>query len=267
MVRKVLSAILRRVGWSPSAVYASSPPSGGDRATKKIAAKDTHKLPFEEWQVLNPGGTFKEYYVASILDALSGKKHHATLGPVMHECSLERAEKAARDLIDLGMARSDIVVDYGCGTLRVGKTFIEYLEPSCFVGLDIDHRILDTGLALLPPGLAEEKKPILGVITDEMLDSVASMRPKWIFSKGVIHHVPPADLGEFFANISRLTHPDTDVLIWARFSDTTTNKSSKRTWFHGLDDVMAVARSFGLDGEITEVDTNRVIRLRRSPKA
>jgi hypothetical protein len=165
------------------------------------------------------------------------------------------------------MGRSDVVVDYGCGTLRVGKTLIEYLEPSCFVGLDNDHRILDTGRAILPPGLAEEKKPILGVISDEMLDTVILMRPRWIFSKGVIHHVPPADLHEFFANIFRLTSPNTCVLIWARFSDTTTHKASEKTWFHGLADVMAVARSSGFDVEVTEVNTNRVLRLRRSPEA
>jgi hypothetical protein len=245
MVHKVLSTILRHVGWP-----------GADRAAKTTP-------PFEEWQALNPRGSFKEYYVTSILDALSGKKPHPSLGPLTHEGSRERGEKLAGALIGLGMARSDVVVDYGCGTLRVGKTLIEYLEPSCFVGLDIDHRILDTGRAILPPGLAEEKKPILGVITDEMLDTVALMRPRWIFSKGVIHHVPPADLHEFFANIFRLTSPDTCVLIWARFSDTTTHKASEKTWFHGLADVMAVARSFGLDVEVTEVNTNRVLRLRR----
>jgi hypothetical protein len=124
----------------------------------------------------------------------------------MHEGSLERAEKVARDLIDLGTVKSDVVVDYGCGTLRVGKTLIEYLEPSCFVGLSIDHRVLDTGRAMLSPGLAEEEKPILGVITDEMLDTIASIWPRWIFSKGVIHTMCRLPTGAILSPIFLALH-------------------------------------------------------------
>jgi hypothetical protein len=276
MMRKVISAISRRVRRLPAYVahanqflsgrYAAFPPSPSIAASsvKKNASKTKIDKPtFEEWQVLNPGGTFKEYYVGSIVDALSGKKSHATLGPVTQKGSLERAEKVARTLIGLGVSKSDLVVDYGCGTLRVGKTLIEYLEPSRYVGLDIDRRILDTGLAMLPRWLAEQRTPILDVIDDEVLSRIASMRPRWIFSKGVIHHVPPSDLAEFFGNISRLSYPETEVLLWARFSDTT-RQASKRTWFHGIESVISLARSFKLDGEIGELDSARVIRFRRS---
>jgi hypothetical protein len=267
MMQKVISAISRRVRQLPAYVaHANQFLSGRYAAlpTKNASKKKIDKPTFEEWQVLNPGGTFKEYYVGSVLDALSGKKRHATLGPITHDGSLERAEKVARALIGLGVSKSDLVVDYGCGTLRVGKTLIEYLEPSRYVGLDIDRRILDTGLAILPPWLAEQKTPLLGVIDDEVLGRIAAMRPRWIFSKGVIHHVPPPDLADFFGNISRLSYPTTEILLWARFSDTATRQASKRTWFHSIESVISLARSFELDGEIGELDSARVIRFRRS---
>jgi hypothetical protein len=257
-----LLAVLRRVRGLASDAARPRAPAGSK--AKKDKAKGSNKLGFENWQRLNPGGTFKEYYVASILDALSGKRPHATLGPLTHEGSLERAESAALALIGMGVPKSDVVVDYGCGTLRVGKTLIEYLEPSHYVGLDIDRRILDAGLAMLPPGVAEKKQPILDVIGDEALDRVASMYPKWILSKGVLHHVPPSDLSEFFGNVSRLTTPDTTILLWARFSKGTTQKASSRSWFHGIDDIIALARRFQLEGEIRELGVNTVVRLRRS---
>lgn len=278
MRHKVVSAVLRHVRRLPTYVahaselfnarYSalhSSPSMAVALVKKNTAKKKIDKLTFEEWQVLNPGGSFKEYYVCSVLDALSGKKRHATLGPITQEGSLERAEIAARTLIGLGVSKSDLVVDYGCGTLRIGKTLIDYLEPSHYVGLDIDSRILDSGLAILPPGLAEQKRPILAVISDEVLGRIASMRPRWIFSKGVLHHVPPADLGEFFGNLSRLTHPETTILLWARLSDTTTKQASKRTWFHSIEGVISLARSFKLEAEIGEdVGWRRVVRFQRS---
>lgn len=277
-MHKVLSAVLRHVRQLPAYVshaneflngrYAAlhfSPSVAASSAKKSKSKKKIGKPTFEEWRVLNPGGTFKEYYVGSVLDALSGQKSHATLGPITNEGSLERAESTAHALISLGISKSDLVVDYGCGTLRHGRTLIEYLEPSRYVGLDIDRRILDSGLAILPPGLAAKKAPILDVITDETLNRIASMRPRWVFSKGVLHHVPPTDLAEFFANISRLADPQTKILLWARLSDTsTTQQTSKRSWLHSLDAVISVARSVNLDSEIAEVDSMRVIRFQRS---
>ena len=171
MRHKVVSAVLRHVRRLPTYVahaselfnarYSalhSSPSMAVALVKKNTAKKKIDKLTFEEWQVLNPGGSFKEYYVCSVLDALSGKKRHATLGPITQEGSLERAEIAARTLIGLGVSKSDLVVDYGCGTLRIGKTLIDYLEPSHYVGLDIDSRILDSGLAILPPETRRAKE-------------------------------------------------------------------------------------------------------------
>ena len=277
-MHKMFSVVLRRVRQLPAYVahaneflkgrYAAlhdSPSVAARSAKKHKSKKEIEELAFEKWQVRNPGGTFKEYYVSAVLPALSGKKAHATLGPATVAGSLERAESTARALIGLGISKSDLVVDYGCGTLRHGRTLIEYLEPSRYVGLDIDRRILDSGLAILPPGLAEQKTPILDVINDETLDRIASMHPQWIFSKGVLHHVPPADLAEFFANISRLADPQTKILLWARLSDTTTTQqTSKRSWLHSLDAVISVARSVNFDSEIAEVDSMRVIRFQRS---
>jgi hypothetical protein len=280
-MHRLVSAIWRHVRRLPAHVAHTSEllkgrkaslhgsPSVAARSMKKHKSKkEIDELAFEKWQVRNPGGTFKKYYVSAVLPALSGEKAHATLGPATVAGSLERAESTARALIGLGISKSDVVVDFGCGTLRHGRTLIEYLEPSRYVGLDIDRRILDGGLAILPPGLAEQKTPILDVINDEVLDRVASMRPRWIFAKGVLHHVPPTDLGEFFANIARLAVPETKILIWARPSDTSkTQQTSRRSWLHTHETVVSAARSVNLDGELTEVDALRVIRFQRSQPA
>ena len=85
-----------------------------------------------------------------------------------------------------------------------------------------------------------------------------------VFAKGVLHHVPPADLEEFFRNVSRLTCAETIVLIWAKFSDTATGEqTSKRTWAHSVEGVLSAARTYKLDSEMTEVDGMRVVRFRR----
>jgi SAM-dependent methyltransferase len=279
---KIVSGFLRRVRQSTSVVTGGTKKSAAEkRRMPKLSFEEwqalnpggtfkeyTAKLPFEEWEALNPNGTFKEYYVASVLDALAGRKCHATLGPLTQPGSIERAESVVDALIGLGVERSNIVVDYGCGTLRVGRKMIQYLEPSHYVGLDVDRRILNTGLEILPPGLAEEKTPVLEVIDDDVLDRVAAMRPDWIFTKGVLHHVPPAELREFFGSISRLAHSGTKIVVLARLSDAETQHASDRTWFHSLEGIISFVKQLGFDAEVcTDSESRRMVRLQRSASA
>ena len=129
------------------------------------------KLSFEEWKAVNQSGTFKQWYVYSVLDAVAGKKKkpHATLGPNLKPGSLERAADIAKLVIEFGVGKSDTVIDYGCGTLRIGQFVIEYLDPQKFIGLDIDQRIVDQGLALLPRALVADKQPAVDVISEDTI--------------------------------------------------------------------------------------------------
>jgi len=279
---KIVSGFLRRVRQSTSAATGGTEKGAAKkRKMPKLSFEEwqalnpdgtfkdyTAKLPFEEWQALNPGGTFKEYYVGSVVEALAGKKRHATLGPLTRPGSVEHAESIVDALIGLGVARSDIVVDYGCGTLRVGRKMMQYLEPSHYVGLDVDRRILDTGLEILPPGLAEEKTPILEVIDDDVLDRIAAMRPDWIYCKGVLHHVPPAELDDFFGSLLRLALAETKIVIWARLSDAATKQASDRSWFHSLEGIISFVKKLGFDAEVCmDPQSRRMVRLQRSANA
>jgi hypothetical protein len=133
--------------------------------------------------------------------------------------------------------------------LRIGRFMIEYLDPHKFIGLDIDRRIVDKGLALLSPTLVEEKKPTVGVINEESITRVAARRPRWIYASGVLDHVPPDDLSEFFENIARLSHPETISLIWTRLGESTIQSSAK-SWYHRVDDLLEITRSKGLSAEL-----------------
>jgi SAM-dependent methyltransferase len=211
------------------------------------------KLSFEEWKAQNQSGTFKQWYVYSVLDAVAGnkKKPHATLGPNLKPGSLERAADVAKLVIEFGVGKSDTVVDYGCGTLRIGRFLIEYLDPHKFIGLDIDQRIVDQGVALLPAALVEEKQPTVDVISEESIARIAARHPRWIYATGVLHHVPPEDLSEFFGSIFRLSNAETTSLIWTRFGEETFQSSAK-SWFHSNEDLLAITDAIGFSTELEQ---------------
>ena len=99
---------------------------------------------YKRWLNSHPGSTFKEFYVHTIMHHLVGEGgRHWTLGayPIWEK----QGEEILQQLIDLGLRPSDVVVDYGCGTLREGIHLIRYLDAGRYIGLDIDERVLNAG--------------------------------------------------------------------------------------------------------------------------
>ena len=117
--------------------------------------KAKKKDKFAAWLEKNQGGSFTQFYAESVLDALSGKRRHASLGPKLVEGSEDHARKRFDELVAQGIKPSDTVVDYGCGTLRLGAHFIDYLDADRYIGLDIDDRIIAAGRDQLPADLVE----------------------------------------------------------------------------------------------------------------
>jgi hypothetical protein len=203
------------------------------------------RIGYAVWAWRNPGKTFKQYYAESVTAALEGKKTHASLGPQLKTGGSEAARRTFNQLIGLGISPSDTLVDYGCGTLRVGRSFIEFLEPDRYIGMDIDDRILDAGRRSLPAELVASKRPVLEVLSPESLVRAAARKPKWVFAKGVLQHVPPGEVNEFFENLAPLVHAGAIGFIFARCAKESTALSSK-TWLHDLRQLQATAETHGM---------------------
>jgi SAM-dependent methyltransferase len=218
---------------------------------------------FAAWLEKNPTGTFEQFYAEKAARAATLGKPHASLGSTLKPGSLERARQVVDGWLTWGIRPSDTVVDYGCGTLRLGRLLIEFLEPGHYIGLDLDQRILTTGHDQLPPDLVALKHPMLEVISPESLRRTAARQPKWVCSRGVLQHVPPAELDRFFENLSILVLTGATGLIngraWPR-----TERRSHTTWDYALEDLKVSAARASLDLERAETANATVLVLRAS---
>jgi SAM-dependent methyltransferase len=224
----------------------SQPTHAANRAARKAKrAKKQKKDKFVAWLKENPEGTFDQFYVETVIAALDGKRNHASLGPTLKQRRPDYAQSVVDQWLTRGIEPSDTVVDYGCGTLRLGRNLIEFLDPDRYVGLDIDHRILAAGRSLLPADLLELKRPVLDVISAESLKRTSARKPKWVCSKGVLQHIPPAQIDKFFEDISHLILPGATGLIETQIRDASERLSSK-TWAYCLADLQASAARSGM---------------------
>jgi len=111
-------------------------------------------------------------------------------------------------LISNGLRPDHTVIEYGCGSLRVGKAVIDYLNQGHYVGVDIDSFFYEMGLRnYVGEELIAAKAPSFYVIDSPKYAAATAGRTfDFLFSTLVLMHVPPQQLDKFFANIVKLMH-------------------------------------------------------------
>ena len=219
------------------------------RIVRKLERAITNVVPgakFAIWSLRHPGGTFKEFYADTVAGSLDGKRGHNSLGPRIKQERVASAEHAFHSLVSLGVRPGDKFVDYGCGTLRLGVLFIEYLEPDHYFGLDIDERILSAGRARLSPELIAAKRPVLEVISPDSVSRVAAKQPRWVCSKGVLQHVPPDQMGSYFGSLATLLNGGGDGFLNARLGNKL-KRIAPKTWVYEFEWLKEAAAMQGLD--------------------
>lgn len=213
---------------------------------------------YQRWLKQRPGGNFKQFYVDTIKGHLVGEGGtHSTLGS--HPIWEKHGDAILRRLVGLGLRPGDVVVDYGCGTLREGIHLIRYLEAGRYVGLDIDEPVLDAGRRLVGQDLLAEKKPHLAVVDPEVIAQAAAARPAWIVSSYVLSQMPPGELDAYFDNIAKLMEGGGKGALQVRLA-WRTRQYSRTGWYHNRRQVARRLAERGL--EILEIETRQLTSKR-----
>jgi predicted TPR repeat methyltransferase len=111
----------------------------------------------------------------------------------------EVGRRLLRTLVDLDLEPHHRVLEFGCGSLRCGHQIIRHLDPSCYFGIEIDRRLLETGIEKeLPDSLVEEKKPTFAINGRlRLAPEDESKQFDFIVSNAVFTHFGPEALERF----------------------------------------------------------------------
>ena len=129
---------------------------------------------WEDFRAQNPDASYAAFQMKRVAVSVGQGKAHNSLGANIvrptgkKEDFWEAGEKKARKY----MKRFDVqpherVLEYGCGSLRIGAHFIKLLGSECFYGLDVVDEFFEMGKTLVGPELIEAKRPRLAVISPE----------------------------------------------------------------------------------------------------
>lgn len=116
-----------------------------------------------------------------------------------------------------GLQPSHRLLDFGCGSLRGGLHFIEYLDEGGYYGVDISAQALEAGRAFLRERGLEGKRSTLRLTHDLSFADYEGRTFDFIIAQSVLTHMPLEDIETLFANVHKLLHPDS--IFFATYFD------------------------------------------------
>ncbi|WP_253738135.1 class I SAM-dependent methyltransferase [Halohasta salina] len=110
---------------------------------------------------------------------------------------------------DQGLSQTDAMLDIGCGCLFAGESFIDYLNPENYYGMDISPSLIKAGKQRLGESTMREKKPSLFVNADLKFDEFyADKKFDYINCQSVWTHMPRELIQECLDNIGSVMHDE-----------------------------------------------------------
>lgn len=163
---------------------------------------------FVEWLEKNPGGTYARFQTSRELISIGRGKDHATLGPKLRKYPdnwWEAGDAGFARLVRMSaLVPGNKVVDYGCGSLRIGGHFIRALAPERYFGLDVTDGFYEMGKDLIGEKMVAEKRPRFAVIGEEALAAATAFGADIVYSTAVSYHVHPNETPIYYGNLQRL---------------------------------------------------------------
>jgi SAM-dependent methyltransferase len=178
---------------------------------------------FAEFKAKNPDATYAEWTHGSAVRCVKDGGQHATLGGNLrrHSDWWEAGRSTFERYRKIGAIGADTrVVDYGCGSLRVGAHVIRHVNAGRYFGLDVTTALIEVGKDLAGAELIAEKAPQFGAIDAAMLEKAEAFGADCVISTAVCYHVFPDEAPAYFGNLKRLAHkPGAKLLFDLSVSD------------------------------------------------
>jgi SAM-dependent methyltransferase len=110
-------------------------------------------------------------------------------------------------MLRMGLKPEHVLLDVGCGALRAGVKFIEYLDDENYLGLDSEKRLIQIGIEKeLRPDLKRRKSPQFAVSSSFEFEKF-SKRPDFAIAQSLFTHLAEPDIRLCLEKMRRFINP------------------------------------------------------------
>ena len=144
------------------------------------------------------------YDVARISDLLEEKERDVLEDHMGFRGQMDEHRRfQITELKKLGLIESSTVMEIGCGPLTAGLPVIEFLDPNCYVGVDVRSSVLDCAWQVIGKNGLSLKNPQLIRSDNFADDELGDRRFDFIWSFSVLYHLSDEILDRYFAAVAK----------------------------------------------------------------
>ena len=193
---------------------------------------------YQEAKRNNPGASFAQITGNMIHESILKGGAHATLGAnLLREGKWEdQGLKSFQRLCKFRkLSPGSRVIEYGCGSLRIGHHFINFLDAGNFIGLDVIDGFFEIGKKLIQPDILQQKQPYIAVIDQNSIEVAEKFQADFIYLAGVAIHVHDDDAPHFFANLRRIACKENSTLVLSAYIAERSFEHVETSWARPLE--------------------------------
>ncbi|MGY1437928.1 class I SAM-dependent methyltransferase [Streptomyces reniochalinae] len=146
-------------------------------------------------------------YYRAVMASDTRRSPEAAVGSPTHEAWLQLGELQFDYLRAHGLEPGHRMLDIGCGNLRAGRRFIDYLDPGHYYGIDISPDVLVAAKRTLTTEGLQAKLPHLTLTQDLTLDFLPDAHFDVVHAHSVFSHSPLEIIDECLAHVGRVLAP------------------------------------------------------------
>jgi SAM-dependent methyltransferase len=147
-------------------------------------------------------------YYRAVMASDAARSRDGAVGSKTRQAWMKIGQMQFDYLVGHGLKPGDRMLEIGCGNLRAGRLFIEYLDAGNYYGIDISPDILlAAGDTVAAFGL-QDKLPHLALVRDMGLGFLPDGHFTVVHAHSVFSHSPLEVIDECLGTVGRVMAPD-----------------------------------------------------------
>jgi SAM-dependent methyltransferase len=188
-------------------------------------------------------------YYRAVMKADTARGEEFAVGGRTHQEWLAVGQMQFDYLISHGLKPGMRMLEIGCGNLRAGRLFIDYLEPGSYYGTDISPDILLAAQRTLASENLQDKLPYLTLVTDLKLAFLPTGYFDVVHAHSVFSHSPIEIIDECLAHVGRVMRPDAFFDFTFDRTEGAEHQVLHEDFYYRAETLIALAAKHGLAGE------------------
>ena len=146
-------------------------------------------------------------YYRAVMRSDAARSPEGAVGSPSHEYWLQVGQLQFDYATSHGLKPEMRMLEIGCGNLRAGRLFIDYLEPGSYYGIDISPDILTAAQDTVAEYDLRAKLPHLTLVRDLRLQFLPAAWFDFVHAHSVFSHSPVEVIDECLAHVGRIMAP------------------------------------------------------------